>query len=127
MKHLVLGVAAAGLLACPSPAWAGRCNQVTTVTASSGTQTTSDLLDGKGRVCHTEFIPNKAAGFAVVFDSPDDTLTHGQAQVKTEPGSATIGVPVSSDFSDEGMPYNHGIDALVYSGTLIIQWSGSGN
>src|SRR3972149_3203131 len=91
-SRVVLAGLVGGLLALPPVAHASRCNQVTTVTdASGGAETLSDLSDRPARICSVDFTANGANGWAAVFDSPDDTTTHAQAVVKSEPGAATSG------------------------------------
>ena len=109
----------------PTWAFAGtRCTQNTVVTSTVNTGgTRSDLSDRPSRVCSVEFIANGANGFAQVFDSPDDTESHGQSENVSEPGAAAAGNYASAWYGEEGKPTTHGLDALVYNGTAIIQWS----
>ena len=119
-------LAAGGLLAFPPVVQAGRCNQVTTVQdVDGGSETFSDLSDRPALICSVEFTAFAANGYATVFDSPDDTLTHAQAVVKSEPGAATAGDSVSRWYGEDGRPTNFGLDVQVYRGTLVIQWAGA--
>lgn len=125
-RVVLAGLVVGGLLALPPSAHASRCNQVTTVTdASGGATTTSDLSDVAARICSVDFTSNGSNGWAAVFDSPDDTLTHAQAVVKSEPGAATAGDGDARYYGEEGRPTNYGLDVEVNNGTVIIQWAGA--
>ena len=125
-QRMTLAVLVGGLFALPSSASASRCNQVTTVTdASGGAETLSDLSDSSARICSVDFLANGSNGWAAVFDSPDDTPTHAQAVVKSEPGAATSGNSDSRYYGDDGRPTNYGLDVEVINGTVIIQWAGA--
>ena len=122
----MVGILAGGLLAFPPVVQAGRCNQVTTVQdVDGGSETFSDLSDRPALICSVEFTAFAANGYATVFDSPDDTLSHAQAVVKSEPGAATAGNSASLWYGDDGRQTRHGLDVQVVRGTAIIQWSGT--
>lgn len=125
LSLLVLGVLVGGFG--PSPAaWAGRCNQTTVISDTSGGPVTyGDLSDRPARVCSVEFFANGSNGVGVVFDSPSDVDTHAQTKVVAEPGAATAGNSEGRYYGEEGIPTQHGLDAVVNSGTLIIRWAGA--
>ena len=124
LKLFVAGLA--GELLAPLPAFAARCNQVSTVQdIDNGAETLSDLSDSAALICSVEFTASGANGYATVFDSPDDTLSHAQAVIKSEPGAATSGDSVDRNFGSDGRPTRHGLDVQVHRGTLVIQWSGT--
>lgn len=125
-SRLLIAVGLVGGLLAPSPAWAGRCNQVTTVTdASGGAETISDISDRAALICSVEFIANGSNGWAAVYDTPDDSFSNTQATVKSEPGSATALNSVQRYYGPDGIPTRFGIDVEVVNGTLVIQWSGT--
>ena len=124
-RRVLVGLLVGGV-GLPPAVFASRCNQVTTVSdPSGGALTRSDLSDRLARICAVDFTANGANGIAVVFDSPDDTETNGQAVVKAEPGAATSGNSQAMWFGEEGRLTNFGLDVLVINGTAVIQWSGT--
>lgn len=116
----------AGLLAMVlSPAaFAASCNQVNVVTDTAG-GTLSDLSDQAARICAVEFLANAANGWAAVWDTPDDTPTHGQAQPKAHLGAAAAYNSDQREYGESGRLTRFGLDVEVVRGTLIIQWSGA--
>ena len=111
-----------GCLLAPA-ASAATCNQVDVITDTGGTLT--DLSDRPGTICSVEFIANAANGWAAVWDTPDDTVTHDLAVPKSEPGAAVAFDSDARDYGPDGRPTRFGIDVEVVNGTLIVQWAGA--
>ena len=119
-------LAVGGLLALPPVVHASRCNQVSVIQdVNGGGETFSDLSDTPVRICSVEFTAFAAGGYATVFDSPDDTLSHAQMQIKSEPGAATAGNSEQRWYGEEGIPTRHGLDVQVYRGTAVVLWAGA--
>ena len=125
---IVSGLVLLGLMNLAGPALADTrgtgCHKVIEITSCSGTSCTTgtNISSEPSKICSVQFIATSSNGFAQVFDSPDDTPTHGQAANKAEPGRATSGESVSHFFGDQGLVTDYSLGALVSGGRLIVQY-----
>lgn len=113
------------LLSLPRGGWAADgCTRISEVISVAG-GTRTDLSDRPVRICSVEFIATASNGWAQLYDSPDDTPTHGQAYNLAEPGAATSGNSVFGWFGESGKTSRYGLDVETQGGRVIIHWADS--
>ena len=98
-----------------------RCGKVTNVGIRVGT-TLSDLSDQPAIVCSVDFVPSAANGYVELWDSPDDTVTHGQAVTVGDVGSATAQNGAFAYYGELGRLTQFGLEVRVVNGTAWVAW-----
>lgn len=100
-----------------------RCTQVTVVSdADGGSETLTDLSDTRAVVCSVDFVPTRANGLVRLVDSPDDTITHGQARTVAEASSDAANKSAHAYYGELGRLTHFGLEAEVSGGYAVIHW-----
>ena len=121
MTRKACGLVLLGLLTLAAPVFAatGPCSDTTEVTTYGASGTA--LATVPAMVCGVSFIATAANGFCQVVDSPDGTITHGQARVIAEPAAATAGNASAVNF-EGGYRTRFGLAVASDDGRCIVHW-----
>ena len=115
-----------GIIICGSTAQAGNpglrqtgCTNTTEVTSITGTA----ISTRPAVVCGASVISTSANAWCEVYDSPDNTVSHGQVRVVAEPGAATAFNVGTVHYGDKGVLTQFALGAVVTpNARCLVQW-----